>query len=114
VWALEVFDEGAQLFGLLFGEIGETQAKADGDVLVRHFAREFEPTTVGELDAKGQSLADVGFSGSVDKAPALREVGYARGTVSVSVPNGLQRDFHSVFSAAFAHIQTGTWEQLPG
>jgi hypothetical protein len=109
-----VFDEGAQLFALFFCEVGETQAEADRDVLVRYFAREFEPITVGQLDAKGQSFADVGFPSRVDKAPALGEIGDARGTVSVSVPNGLQRDFHSLFSAAFAHIQFWDWEQCTG
>jgi hypothetical protein len=109
-----MLDERAQLLTLLIREVGKTQAKTNGYVLVRDLSVQFEPAAVRKLDAKSEALADTGFAGSVDKAAAFGKVGDPRGTVSVSVPNGLQRNFHSLFSAAFTHIQFWDWEQCSG
>ena len=73
--------------------------------MVRHLSGQFEPAAVRKFDAEGQVLPDVGVADGVVKATAFREVRDARRAVCVSVPNGLQRDLHSRFSAAFAHIQ---------
>lgn len=100
-----MFDESAQLLALLVSKIRKTQAETHGYLIVRHFPTQFEPRPVRKSYAKGKLFTEAGFARSVDKTAALREVSNARGAVCMSVPNGLQRDFHSLFSTAFAHIQ---------
>jgi hypothetical protein len=90
---------------LLVGEIDETQAKTDGPHVMRNLTRQLEAVAVRELDLKAQPFTDHSFAGRVDKTAALGEVGDARGTVSMSVPNGIERNVYTLLAPALVHIQ---------
>ena len=70
-------------------------------------AGQFERAAVGQLDVNGEPLSDLGLACGIDKTAALGEIGDARQAFSArgSVPNGLKRNFQSLFVAAFVHIQ---------
>jgi len=72
---------------------------------MRDFAAQFKPIAFRQLDAKGQLLSNAGLAGGIDEAAYLREIGDARGTASMSVPNGIERNIQTLLAAALVHIQ---------
>lgn len=73
---------------------------------MRHFARQLEPVSGGQLQFQSQDLAGSSVAHGIHVAPALGEITDARGVVSTpAVPHGVERNLPPFSTPPLAHFR---------
>lgn len=76
--------------------------------LMCYFAAQLEPFPVLKLQFDIENLPYLGFTEAIDITAALGQIGDARRMfTAVSIPNGVETNFQSLFTSAVAHMLSG-------
>ena len=82
---------------------------------MRYFAAQFQPLAVLELQFDIQNFPYQCVAEAIDITATLGQIGHAgRMLPAITVPNGVETNFQSLFTSAVAHMfrgrVTGRWQ----